>query len=417
MNPNMFRQTSLARLSSPEQLDQLLKITTARNWLGLLALFMLLAVAAIWGFAGSIATTASGQGVIIRNGGVLNVVGRGSGMITKLNVAVGDRIQANQVVATISQPLLTEKMKALQATLAEAGAERERNLHIKQNAVRLQVEALERQISNNERQISELDGMAKLATEDIASEDQLLNKGLVTRQQTVAARQKLTGIQDQIAGLHAQNKQLEAQQFSLQSQPQQEDADMKAHLSSLQRQLDQAKQEMTMAETVVSPYAGEVLELKAYAGSMVTEGQPILSIQPEAQELQLLTYLPASQAKDAHIGMEAQVSPSTIKREEFGFMKGQIVYVADYPATPAAVMSNFQNESLVTALTNSGPVTELRIALNRNDKTRSGFEWSTSDGPPVMISSGTMCNVEVVTRRQPPISLLVPYMKKKFGIN
>ena len=417
MNPGMFRQSSLARLSSPEQLDQLLKITTAKNWLGLLALFMLLAVAAIWGFAGSIATTATGQGVIIRSGGVLNVVGRGSGMITKLNVRVGDRIKANQVVATISQPLLTEKMKALQATLAEAEAERERSLHLKQNAVRLQAEALERQVSNNERQIGELEGMAKLAVEDIASEEQLLNKGLVTRQQTIAAQQKLTGIQDQIAGLHAQNKQLEAQKFALESQPQQEDADMKVHVSSLQRQLSQAQQEMTMAETVVSPYAGEVLELKAYAGSMVTQGQPILSIQPEAQELQLLTYLPASEAKDAHIGMEAQVSPSTIKREEFGFMKGQIVYVADYPATPAAVMSNFQNESLVTALTNSGPVTELRIALRRDEKTRSGFEWSTSDGPPVMVSSGTMCNVQVVTRRQPPISLLVPYLKKKFGIS
>lgn len=417
MNSKMFRQSSLARLSSPEQLDQLIQITSARNWLGLLGLFMLLAVAGVWGFAGSIATSASGQGVILRSGGVLNVVSRGSGVITKLNVRVGDRIQANQVVATISQPLLLEKLKSLEAALVEAEADRERNLHVKQNAMQLQQEALERQESNNERQIKELEGTAKLATEEIVSTDQLLNKGLVTRQQTQTAREKLNGIQDQIASIHALNKQLEAQKFSLQSQPLQEDADMRLRITSLQRDMGQARQQLVLAETVVSPYAGEVLELKAYAGSMVTEGQPILSIQPQADELQLLTYLPASEAKDVHGGMEAQVSPSSVKREEFGFMRGKVIYVADYPATPAAVMSNFQNESLVNALTSSGPVTELRIALNRNDKTPSGFQWSTTTGPPVIVTAGTICNVQVVTRRQRPISLLVPYLKEKFGIN
>src|SRR5436305_4520067 len=130
MNTRIFRQVSLARLSSPEQLDQILQVTSAKNWVGLLSVFMLLIVALIWGFEGSIASTSNGQGVIVRTGGVLNVVSRGSGMVVNLNVKVGDHLKANQIVATISQPELAEKMKALRETLGEGERQRERSLRI-----------------------------------------------------------------------------------------------------------------------------------------------------------------------------------------------------------------------------------------------------------------------------------------------
>ena len=41
----MFRKVALDRLSSPEELDQLLRVTTSRSWLALLGLGGLLAVA------------------------------------------------------------------------------------------------------------------------------------------------------------------------------------------------------------------------------------------------------------------------------------------------------------------------------------------------------------------------------------
>jgi HlyD family secretion protein len=417
MNTRIFRQVALERLASPEQLDQILRVTRPKAWIGLLALYLLVAAAITWGYQGSIPTTAIGRGVIVRSGGVLNVVTRGSGLVLSLNVSVGQRIQRDQVIATVAQPGLLEKTKEVREELAEAHQERERALRVRTSAVKLQIEALERQRTNDERQISELEAQAQLATEDIPVEDQLLAKGLVTKQQTIAARQKLVGIQDQIAEFRAHLKQLDAQRFSLESQPKQEDVEMKSHVSALGRTLAAMEKDLSMAENVVSPYAGEILELKVYPGSAVVEGQPILSIQPDQQNLELLAYVPSAQAKDANIGMEVQVSPSTAKREEFGFMKGKVVYVADYPATPAALMSNFQNELLVSALSNSGPVTELRVALDVDPSTPSRFRWSSSRGPRIVISSGTICDVQIVTHRQKPITLVFPYVKKKLGLS
>ena len=145
-------------------------------------------------------------------------------------------------------------------------------------------------------------------------------------------------------------------------------------------------------------------------------GEPIVSIQADAQNLELVAYVPSLQAKDIKNGMGVQVSPSTVKREEYGFMKGEVVYVSDYPATAAALMRNFENESLAKALSSSGPVTEVRVALNSDRSTSSGFQWSTAKGPAITITSGTICGVQIVTRRQPPASLVFPYIRKKLGV-
>jgi len=417
MNTAIFRNVALERLASPEQLDQVLRMTTPKGWLGLLGIYMVVVTAVIWGYQGSIPTSAMGQGVIVRTGGVLNVVTRGSGLVVSLNVAAGQRIQHDQVLATVAQPELLEKTKVLREEMAEAREQQERTLRLHTGSVKLQIEALERERANSETQISELSAQAELAKEDIPVEDQLLAKGLVTKQQTITARQKLVGIQDQIEEVRAHIKQLEAQRFSLESQPQQEDLEMKLRVSTLERSLAGIEKELSMAQNVVSPYAGEVLELKVYPGSTVVEGQPIVSIQPDRQNLELLAYVPAAQAKDVKTGMEVQVAPSSVKREEYGFMTGRVTFVADYPATSAALMRNFQNELLVSALSSSGPVTELRVVLDPDESTPSGFRWSSSRGPLITISSGTICNVQIVTHRQKPITLVLPYVKEKLGLN
>ena len=36
--------------------------------------------------------------------------------------------------------------------------------------------------------------------------------------------------------------------------------------------------------------------------------------------------------------------------------------------------------------------------------------------PPTVVSSGSVCTVQVVTRRQRPIDLVIPYLRKKLGI-
>ncbi len=78
MDRSIFREVALERLSSPDELDRLLRVTDTKAWIALIAAFGLIAVALVWGYQGRLPSTVSGQGVIVRTGGVLNVVAAGS---------------------------------------------------------------------------------------------------------------------------------------------------------------------------------------------------------------------------------------------------------------------------------------------------------------------------------------------------
>jgi HlyD family secretion protein len=290
-------------------------------------------------------------------------------------------------------------------------------LDMRRQGSQLDVEAIERQIANAKQQIEDLHAQEKLVQQQIPVDQELVNKGLATKQQVISSQQKLVDLGGQVAATQAKITQLQAQEFSSKAQPEQADGDFKARIADMQRQLAGQESQLALSTNVVSPYGGEVIERKLDPGSTVAAGTPIVSIQPDVRTLEALVYLPAEKAKSAQIGQQVQISPTTVKREEYGFILARVVHVNDYPATPAALMRNFQNEALVNSLTGGGPVTEVRVVLESDPATPSGFRWSSSRGPEVVISSGTLCVGEVVTREQKPATLVLPYLKDKLGLS
>jgi HlyD family secretion protein len=415
MDRGIFRAVALERLSSPDELDRLLRVTDTKAWIAQFAIFGLLIVALIWGYTGELPSTISGQGVIVRAGGVLNVVAAGSGVVARLKVNVGDKISAGQIVATVAQPMIVEKYKGAQQTLAQAVREKERSHKSREQEAKLAAATIQRKRANAESEIKHLEEQADLAKEQVAAQEELLAAGIVIKQKAIEARQSLTAIEDQIAAVHARVQELDAEEFATRANVQQGDAEKQIGIQDLQRNLHEIENQLEIAQNVVSPYGGEVLEVKVSPGATVALGDPILSIQPDVQELQALLYLPASQAKDVHPGMEVKLSPSNVKPEEFGFIRGRVVYIADFPDTPAELMRNFENEVLVRSLTNEGPVTELRVEMLKNIKTPSGYQWSSSKGPNIVLSGGTMCTAEVITRWQKPVTLVFPALRRALG--
>jgi len=416
MDRSIFRDVALERLSSPDELDRLLRVTDSKAWIAQLAIFGLIGVALAWGYTGRLPSVTGGQGVIVRRGGVLNVVAAGSGVVAQFKVNVGDKISAGQIVAVVAQPAILEKHKSAQQMLDQARRESDRSHALREAEAKLGIATVQRKRANAEGEITHLEEQAELAKEEVAAQNELMAYGIVTKQKTIEARQKLTSIEDQIASLHAQIQELDAEAFSLQAKVQQGDAEIQSGIQDRERNLREVEKELEIAENVVSPYGGEVLEIKVSNGTTVAMGDPILSIQPDVQDLQVLLYLPAAQAKDVHPGMEARISPTSVKPEEFGFVKGRVSYVSDFPDTPAELMRNFENEVLVKALTNGGPVTELHVEMQKNPKTPSGYQWSSPKGPSLTLSGGTLCTAEVVTRWQKPITLVLPSLRRALGL-
>ncbi len=417
MDTGIFRKAALDRLSSPEQLDMVMRVTRARSWLALGALFLVLSVVVVWGYTGEIPTKVNGQGVIVRTGTVLNVVTLGAGMVTEINVKPGEVVHANQLVARVSQPEMLEKIRLTEEELATARAMYESDLKDNQQKSELNSAALERQKSNARHEIQVLQDQAKIAQEQIDVDKELLAKGLITRLQSLNDQQKLVNLKGQMATLEAQIKQIDAQQYAAKIAPTEAVSTRKDQIASVQRNLAQLKAQLELSSRVVSPYSGEVTELASVPGALVTAGTPILTLQPENESLEVEVYVPAAAAKAIQPGMTAQVSPSMVKREEYGFMVGKVEYVGAFPSSPDALMRNFENQTLVQSITGGGPVTEVRVRLEKDAATESGFKWSSSKGPPLHLTSGTMCSAQIVTLEQRPVSLLFPILKKKLGLS
>ncbi len=99
MRPGLFRAKALERLSSPEQLDQAIRVTSPRSWLAFLGLAVVVVAAVVWGFVGSVPRTVAGEGILVEPGGILEVVTTAPGVVVEVPVRAGDVVQQGQVVA------------------------------------------------------------------------------------------------------------------------------------------------------------------------------------------------------------------------------------------------------------------------------------------------------------------------------
>ena len=68
MDDKIFRKVSVERLSSPENLDQVIRVVPARNWIALACLFAFAASVVAWAFLGEIARQVQGSGMLLLGG-------------------------------------------------------------------------------------------------------------------------------------------------------------------------------------------------------------------------------------------------------------------------------------------------------------------------------------------------------------
>lgn len=416
MKREIFRTSALNRMSSPEQLDQMLQVTSTRSWIALLAIGVVLVAGLIWGIWGRIATKSPGKGVAIRAGNLVTVGSLGAGRVVSVDVRAGDIVHKGQVIGSVSQPLLKDKLDAAKSDLEKLHDRVGPQSAMTSTNLGLEVNALQGQNKTIEDEIAAINDQRKELKEQIASTQELLDKGLVTRQQVTALRERDAALSNQISSLRVQQMQLRGNEYKARMGQRSNTEDLQARLRDAETNVRLMQADYDIAAQVVSPYDGEVVQVMVQPGNLVGQGSSIISMQPQSQQMEIVSYVPATTAKSIRPGMQAEIIPSSVKPEEYGFMHGTVTTVADYPATDQDLMNTFQNSSLTQMMTSAGPVTEVRLQIKRDPSTESGFEWSSKRGAPIHLTPGTICSTNVVTKEERPIRMLFPYVKAKLGI-
>ena len=153
-NSKVFRKVSLERLASPERLDELMQITDPRGWIALASIFLLMLTATVWSIFGSLREKVTGSGILVRSGGVLEVVADTAGRITDIPVEPGDVISEGQAVAWIDQPDLLEQLQSSKTRLQVAERRRDDNTRFAREDAKLQKENLRQRMLDLEQSIA-----------------------------------------------------------------------------------------------------------------------------------------------------------------------------------------------------------------------------------------------------------------------
>jgi HlyD family secretion protein len=414
----VFRKVSLDRLSSPEQLDQVMRVTNPRGWIALGSLGLLLLTAIAWGFVGTLSEKVAGRGILVKSGGLFEVVSTASGRITDVSVGVGDSVTEGQVVAWVAQPELLDKLQQARENLALVRRENDQSLAFGRTDAELQRRGITEQRSNLEQSIAAAEASLRALGERVQSQEQLVRQGLLTRSNLLATQQQFDQTREKIRSSRADMAQLEVRRLSVEKQLEEASSTGGRKLHDAQEEVAQVERDLKQSSQIVSPYTGRILEVMTEQGKIVNRGEPVLSLDLTGRsvtDLVAVIYVPSVHGKKVHPGMPIQIAPSTVRQEEYGMMLGRVTFVSNFPATPRGMGRVLKNEQLVSELSGGGAPYEVHADLIVDPHTQSRYRWSSSGGPPVSIQSGTLAvgNIAVDTER--PISTVIPLLRKWTG--
>ena len=415
MDTNIFRKESLEQLSNPDQLDVVLKITKPASWVSLIALGLIILIALIWGIFGSIPYKVEGTGIILNSKGILTVVASGDGQVTEINVKEGDIIDAGQVIGKVSNAQLLQQYNNARENYREQKENADLSRNTDSEGYRIDLMNIQSQIKTTQFNLNILRQQLKNQEKIVEEQERLLAQDLITQQSLLNSKNTYSEIQKDIITAEGTLKQLRGNEITARNNLSKSKVLTDADLLESEGQLKLLETELNISENIVSPYKGKVVEVLSNEGAGVENGSVVLTLEALDGEKEAIVFVPTTMGKKLEPGMDVDISPSTVEEEEYGFIRGKVLSVSEYPATTAQMMEILGNESLVNELSEGGAPFVVSVELIRDENTYSGYKWSTQEGPQTKIGIGTVCSGSVVTREVAPISLIIPLFKKLAG--
>jgi HlyD family secretion protein len=342
------------QLPSPgptDRIDQLLKLSQPKAWISLICVLLLLGAFGVWAFVGKIPVQVTGRGVLLNARGVFSVEAPAAGTLTELFVKQGDIVSQGQRIATIYNS---------------------------------QRQAILRNIEVGEFKIEKMQLQLKLLQDRLQDREKLFKEGLIPKTTLEETRQAL--ITQQIA-----------------------EEEAKGSLATLHSDLEK------ISASVIAPHDGKVLELFVSVGDIIEKKEPLIWMEYPlvAGENRLLYCCVPTQT--GHIitpDLRVQIEPITVNTQEYGAMGGTVRDVSAFTTSEAELFNDLRNKQLVAYLTQGAPsVSFLSVDPTADAKTPTGFSWTSGQGPPFPLPSGTLAVIKIVVDEQPPISYLIPLWK------
>lgn len=435
----LFRKEALERFSSPDNLEQLMPVAGAKDWLLIVVAGALFVLVGVWCVVGRVPTIATGRGVILRPRQVSQAQAMTAGRILSLQVRIGDHVKAGDLIATVDQ---ADIVKRIEENRRVVGNLEEQDRHksaaeSSQLALQAQQDVMERsgleaQRSNLQKSLADANGLKPVLEARAEAIRRLVKEGLLgSAAQEVsdvqsAARDNDAKIYDYTARLgqiDGQLEQIETRRAALAKQILADSTERRNEIAQLHKTIDLDSFQIVRDGSIRSQYGGRVAEIMAGVGQVVPAGGKLLTLEADGPAnpnrgagLVSISYYPVKDGKRIQPGMRIQVTPDTVERERFGGIEGTVTSVSPTPVTKEGAVGTIGNAEVVQNLMPEGVYIEVQAQLERDAATASGYKWSSSRGPDIRITPGLTNSVRVTIEGRAPMTYLFPILREASGV-
>ncbi|MDQ0597005.1 multidrug efflux pump subunit AcrA (membrane-fusion protein) [Streptomyces canus] len=162
---------------------------------------------------------------------------------------------------------------------------------------------------------------------------------------------------------------------------------------------------------VRSVAAGRVTALAATIGQIIQTGANVAAVEKVAHSkdpLYATVYVPAENAASIPAHAAVDLTVSSVPTQEYGVLRGHVKSV-DRSAQSAQQISAFLGDSqLGEQFTKDGRPVAVLVKLDKASGTKSGYKWSSKDGPPFTLTSMTVATGSIRLADQRPVDWLLP---------
>jgi multidrug efflux pump subunit AcrA (membrane-fusion protein) len=164
----------------------------------------------------------------------------------------------------------------------------------------------------------------------------------------------------------------------------------------------------TVVRTVA---AGRLTALAATIGQIISTGANVAAVEKVAHAsdpMYATVYVPAENAASIPGNAAVDLTVSSVPTQEYGVLRGHVKSV-DRSAQSAQQIAAFLGDSqLGEQFTKDGRPVAVLVRLDKSKGTKSGYRWSSAEGPPFTLTSMTVASGSIRLADQRPVDWLLP---------
>ena len=387
----LFRKAALDALSTPEKLDQPIELIRPSGWLLLTSFTLFVVYILLWSIFGRIPVRLEGRGVLISPNTAFRLQSEKEGRLISINGDIGSCFKAGDELARIDPYKL--KLK--------------RDSHlVKYNQEMDQLRQLK--IQNNTEVLAERKQLI-VQNNQVNRIKPLINEGLVS----------LDSFEDELQSARA----LEARIQANQNRRATEISSQEKAVAVLKDDMDKLDTEIKRLSSLNAVADGCIVGRHFQPGDYIQPQQSILDLDTNSTDKKLisLAFFPAKDGKRLSLDQPVVITPSVTKAQRHGGINGKISSISPVHASETALLLKLGNQNLVDFVLNSSsadkrPSIEISTTLDKDDQTVSGFDWGGSEGPDLILTSGTTTTIKVIVEQRRPINYVIPILRDLTGI-